>query len=415
MVDKTKFWLIEDLWQFLRQDLGIGEKLVDLLTFVAACALLAFVIWLIDAVVIKYTLRLITRSTKRTKTKWDDVLMERKFFSRLLQLLPLLAVIFLDGKIFMGFSPSMIALFDTIAKAWIVVAVLLVFYSFLDSWNIIFQNSLAGQHKSIKGYIQVAKIVLGFVAAILVISILVDKDPSKLLLGLGTAAALLSLVFKDTILGFVASIQLSAQDMVRPGDWIEMPSKNADGTVLDINVNSVKVQNWDNTITMIPIYSMVSESFTNWRGMEESHGRRFVRYFSINIESVKIATDEFLERLASNPITSNTYDEVYKLAMKSSPEALTNMALMRGNIEIFLRNHHEINDELPIYVRYKKEITDTGVGVEIYAFSRQKAAEYYDAVHRSVVEYVVAVAPLFDIVLFQSPSGADFRELRVRN
>ena len=405
-----KFWLIEDLWQSLRT-LGVGEKLVDLFTFLIACGVLGLVVWVVNTVVVRAVLAWIRHSAKQTKTEWDDVLVEKKFFQRLLHILPLLVVIGLDNKIFQGFSPAMVAGFDAIAKAILIVVVLLAVYSFLDTWNAMFQRGPAGKHKSIKGYIQVAKIVLGFVAGLLAISTVAHKDPTSLLVGLGTAAALLSLVFKDTILGFVASIQLSAQDMVRPGDWIEMPSKNADGTVLDINVNSVKVQNWDNTITMIPIYSMVSESFTNWRGMEESAGRRFVRTFHINIESVRIATDQFLETLSEDPIVGASYEEFVALARHSSPEALTNMALLRANIELFLRGYKEINDELPLYVRYTKEISDKGIGVELYAFSRQKSATAFDAVHRAVVEYVVAVAPIFNIVLFQSPSGADFRRL----
>lgn len=410
-MDKTKFWLLEDLWQLL-QEAGLGEKWADLFTFLVACSILALLIWFINVVVIRIALVAIKHHSKKTKTDWDDVLVERKFFAHLLQLFPLIVVLAVYRKLFMGFDSWMLDLFQTGTKMVLIMVVLLLFYSVLDSWNIIYSRGPAGRHKSVKGYVQSAKIVLGFIAGILVVSALVGKDPSTLLLGLGTAAALLSLVFKDTILGFVASIQLSANDMVRPGDWIEMPSKNADGTVMDINISSVKVQNWDNTITMIPIYAMVSDSFTNWRGMEESRGRRFVRYFYINMESVRIASDEFLERLATSTITGASYDEFSKLAMRSSPHALTNMALLRANIEIFLRSHAEINDELPLYVRYRKDMTDKGIGVEIYAFSRQKEAQYFDAVQRSVVEYVVAVAPLFDIVLFQSPSGQDFRELR---
>lgn len=405
-----KFWLIEDLWQWLRA-IGVGERLVDLFTFLIACGVLALVVWAINTVIVRLALVWVRRRAKQTKTEWDDVLVERKFFQRLLHLLPLLVVLWFDNAIFSGFSPSMISAFDGIVKAILIVVVLLAIYSFLDSWNMMFQRGPAGKHKSIKGYLQVAKIVLGFIVALLVISILSNKNITSLLVGLGTAAALLSLVFKDTILGFVASIQLSAQDMVRPGDWIEMPSKNADGTVLDINVNSVKVQNWDNTITMIPIYSMVSDSFTNWRGMEESGGRRFVRTIHINIESVRIASDEFLETLSENPFVGGSYEEFVGLARRSSPEVLTNMALFRANVELFLRAHKEVNDELPLYVRYTKEISDKGIGLELYAFSRQKTAESFDAVHRSVVEYVVAVAPIFNIVLFQSPSGIDFRRL----
>ncbi|MEG2479127.1 MAG: mechanosensitive ion channel, partial [Mucinivorans sp.] len=218
------------------------------------------------------------------------------------------------------------------------------------------------------------------------------------------------LVFKDTILGFVASIQLSAQDMVRPGDWIEMPSKNADGTVLDINVNSVKVQNWDNTITMIPIYSMVSESFTNWRGMEQSSGRRFVRHLAVDIASITLANEELLKRLRQSPITAPYFEQTLSLAQQSSPaETLSNLALWRAHLELFLKRNANINQQMSIFVRYRPDISDKGLGVEIYAFSSEKNSELYDVVHRSVVEYVVTSSPLFNIVLFQSPSGENFR------
>lgn len=306
----------------------------------------------------------------------------------------------------------MILLVEIITKSLIIVGSLMVCYSLLNTWNEIYNRKPQAQQKSIKGYLQVAKIVLGFLAGIMIIATLVQKDASSLFLGLGTAAALFSLVFKDTILGFVASIQLSAQDMVRIGDWISMPSKDADGVVTDINVNSVKVQNWDNTVTMIPIYSMVSESFTNWRGMEQSEGRRFVRYININIESVRFADENFLAKISRAKIIEPHFDAMCELAEKSSPgDTLTNLALLRAHIELFLKNNPKINDTLPLYVRYKQEISDKGIGIEIYAFSHDKSANDFDTVHRSVMEYVIASAPLFDIVLFQSPSGMDFQRI----
>lgn len=404
----SKFWLIDDLWRALR-DVGFGVKLADLFAFLAACAMLAILVWFLNFVIVKLSLAAIKRRAGRTKSKVDDILVNRKFFARTFQLILLMIVLKVDKAIFAGFSASMILAFDLIVKSILIVVGLMIIYSLLNTWSDLFMLKPQAQKKSIKGYIQVAKIVLAFTAGILVISILAQKDPSNLFVGLGATAALFSLVFKDTILGFVASIQLSAQDMVRPGDWIEMPSKGADGTVLELNVNSVKVQNWDNTLTMIPIYAMVSESFTNWRGMEQSQGRRFVRYIYINMESVRFVNDDFLERLQQDNVIASLYDQCLKLARLSSPENLTNLALFRAAVELFLRAHPKINDELPLYVRYKAEISDKGIGVEIYAFSRDKEAILFDAVHRSVVEYVVAVAPLFDIVLFQSPSGADFK------
>lgn len=406
----NKFWFIDDLWRAL-QDVGLGAKLADLVAFIAACAFVAAVMWFLNFVVVKLSLSAINRRAKRTKSKLDDILVKRKFFTRTFDFIMLLIILKLDNIVFAGFEASMIFAFDLVVKSLLVIVGLFIIYALLNAWSDMFLLKPQAQKKSITGYVQVAKIILAFAAAILAISILAQKDPSNLFVGLGATAALFSLVFKDTILGFVASIQLSAQDMVRPGDWIEMPSKGADGTVLEMNVNSVKVQNWDNTITMIPIYAMVSDSFTNWRGMEQSSGRRFVRYIYVNMESVKFVDDEFLERLAQTQVISANADEFIKLSKISSPENLTNLALFRAAVEVFLRAHAEINDELPLYVRYKQEISDKGIGVEIYAFSKQKDAQKFDAVHRSVVEYVVAIAPLFDIELFQSPSGTDFQKL----
>lgn len=405
---KDRFWLIEDLWDLLVR-IGIGEKIADLLAFAAACAVLALLVCVVDKIVIRISLALIKRAAAKSKTDLDDIFVQRKFFSRLFQLLPLIVVLGVSDHLFAGFKPGMIILVDVITKSIIVYVVLLIIYSILNALNDIYLRKPQAQQKSIKGYTQVAKIILGFIAGILIVSILLQEDPTSLFVGLGATAAIFTLVFKDTILGFVASIQLSAQDMVRPGDWIEMPAKNADGTVLDINVNSVKVQNWDNTITMIPIYSMVSESFTNWRGMEQSQGRRFVRSIYVNIESVRFVDDQLLERLKGSSVIGAHYDDLIALARLSSPDTMTNLALFRSNIELFLRHDPKINDQLTLYVRYKPDISDKGMGIEIYAFTFEKAAQDYDIVHRSVMEYVVASAPLFGIVLFQSPSGEDFR------
>lgn len=408
---KEKFWIIDTFWKLLC-DVGVGPGIANLLAFMAACLVLAGLVWILDALIIKISLHYIKRAIAKSTNDIDDIFIEQKFFSRLLQLVPLIVVLYASGSIFAGFSDGLILLVEIITKSLIILESLFVVYSLLGVWNAIYERKPQAQRKSIKGYIQVAKIVLGFIAGILIIATLVQKDASSLFLGLGTAAALFSLVFKDTILGFVASIQLSAQDMVRIGDWISMPSKDADGTVLDINVNSVKVQNWDNTVTMIPIYSMVSESFTNWRGMEQSDGRRFVRYIYINLESVRFADENFLAKIAHSKIIEPHMEAMCALAQRSSPgDTLTNLALLRAHIELFLRNNPKINDTLPLYVRYKQEVSDKGIGIEIYAFSHDKSADQYDAVHRSVVEYVIASAPLFDIVLFQSPSGMDFQKI----
>ncbi len=408
-----KFWIVEDFWQWMRE-LGLSDSASNLITFLLLCATLVACVWLLDFFLSRVMLPILNRQVQYSKTNLDDILLNRKFFNRLFDLLPVVVIIIGIDLLFAGFTPKLIVAAQLITKSVIIYMVLRLFYSVLDAMNDRYLQQLkktGGRRKSIKGYLQLTKIILGLLAFILIAATLLRKDPTSLFVGLGAAAAVLSLVFKDTILGFVASIQLSAQDMVRPGDWIEMPSKGADGTVLDININSVKVQNWDNTVTMVPIYSMVSESFINWRGMERSDGRRFVRRFFVDNTSVVFASEALLKRLGKHAVTKESIGETEALARKSSPEALTNLALFRAHLELFLKRHPQVNAKLPIFVRYMADITEKGIGLELYAFSREKAAPEFDVVHRSVVEFVVATAPLFGIRLFQNPSGADFAAL----
>lgn len=406
---EPKFWVVEDLWQWLVHH-GIGPAWSDAVTFIAVCGGLVLTVWLIDQLISRFVIRAIKARVRHSKSQLDDILYERKFFNRLLYLIPLSVILFSVRTFFHGFDPELMLAARIIVRCAIIFTVMMVFFSVLDTLSDVYQRRPEAQRRSIKGYIQIGKIVLAFIAAILVFAAILQRDPTSLLVGLGAAAAVLSLVFRDTLLGFVASIQLSAQDMVRPGDWIEMPSKGADGTVLDINLNSVKVQNWDNTVTMIPIYSMVSEAFINWRGMETSAGRRFVRHFFIDIGSVRFADDALLELIRDHPVTAGTAEATVELARSSSPEGLTNLALFRAHIEVFLFRDPRLNHELLTYARYMPDITERGIGLEVYAFSLKKSAYDFDAVHRSVVEYVIASAPLFGIRMFQSPSGADIAE-----
>ncbi len=239
-----------------------------------------------------------------------------------------------------------------------------------------------------------------------------QESPARLFVGLGAAAAVLSLIFRDTLLDFVASIQLAAQDMLRPGDWIEMPGKQANGVVLDINLNSVKVQNWDNTVTTIPIYSMVSESFINWRCMEQSTGRRFTCRFRLDVTSIARADDALLQRIAADPLTQSESQAAIELARSSSPHYLTNLALFRAHMEVWLFRHPQLNPRLLTFARYLTEVTETGLVFEVYAFTRNTESEYaYDTVRRSTMEYVMACLPLFGLRMFQRPSGLDVDEI----
>lgn len=406
---QTKFWLVENFWNWLGSH-GVGPGWSDGITFLCLCLALAFTVWAVDRIISRFVIGFIKQRVLNSKTDIDDILFRRKFFGRLLYLVPLGIVLFGITIFFRGFDPSLILAARLITRSAIIFTLLLVCFSLLDTLNDLYQRRPEAQRRSIKGYIQICKIFLTFLAVILIIATLLQKNPTTLLVGLGAAAAVLSLVFKDTLLGLVASIQLSAQDMVRPGDWIEMPSKGADGTVLDINLNSVKVRNWDNTITMIPIYSMVTEAFINWRGMETSDGRRFVRHFYIDMGSVRFADQELLQQIAAHPATAPLAEASLELARASSPDNLTNLALFRAHIETYLFRHPRLNHDLLTYARYMPDITERGIGLEVYAFSKEKSPYDFDSVHRSVVEYVIASAPVFGIRMFQNPSGADIAD-----
>ena len=411
VVGLPKFWLLQNLNDTLI-DIGVSAQISNAIVFVVTILVLAGIGWLLSLIIGRLSFLFVKDQTLNSKSGIFKILMKYSFFKRFFVLIAIIVVVFSSRVLFSGFSADWIQFILALSRSVMIIWILLVLYSLLDAWNTFFELHPKTQQKSLKGYIQVMKIIFGVIAVVFIIATIVGKEPSNLLVGFGATAAFITLIFKDTILGFVASIQLSFQDMVRPGDWIEMPSKNADGLIVDINLSSVKVQNWDNSVTMIPIYAMVSDSFTNWRRMELGPGRLFVRTFNVDTKSVKFADESLLESLSQHPVTSANYAESLALAHVSSPAAmLTNLALFRAQLELFLRKHPQINDDLMLFVRYLHAISGEGIGLEIYAFSREKGASGYDIIHRSVMEYVISVASLFELTLFQSPSGDDFHRI----
>lgn len=401
---QAKFWLLEDLHKLLGE-IGIGEGFADLITFLAACVSIYILVRIIDWLILKITMQIIKRAARHTKTVWDDYLVKRKFFNRILYLIPVVTLDLLAPVLLAGFDPKFVHGTDKLINSIVVLIILFSINSFINAAYDVYKTKPMAQQKSMKGYKQVANIVLFFIGGVIILAVLFEKSPWTLLASLGAAAALMTLVFKDTIMGFVASIQLSAQDMVRPGDWISMPSKNADGIVKDINVNSVKVQNWDNTITMIPVYSMVSEAFTNWRGMMTSGGRRFDRFLYIDLNTVVFFGDKLDEALKTNHILSPFRDQIIREAMRDNGELTTNLGLFRTYMRIYLYNHPLVNEELTLYVRYAEGQYDKGIGMELYGFCKEKDGEKFYPFISSVLEHALAMAPIFGLRIFQSVTG----------
>ena len=320
-------------------------------------------------------------------------------------------------------APGFVTLVQNVAGAFMIVAVAIGIGAGLDMANALYARSPRAHRRSIKGYLQVLKIVIYAIATILVIAALIDRSPLLLLSGLGALAAVLMLVFKDTILSLVASVQLNSNDMLRVGDWIEMPQVNADGDVIDIALHTVKVQNWDKTITTIPTWRLISESYRNWRGMQDSGGRRIKRSLLIDQTSARFLTEAERERMRRFLLIDDY------LADKSAEMAdwnaklveagrdpvnmrcSTNIGAFRAYVQNYLENHPRIRQDMTLLVR-QMQPTETGLPLEIYAFTATVAWAEYEAIQADIFDHLLAILPEFDLRLFQSPSGADFVQLR---
>ncbi|MGM0532507.1 MAG: mechanosensitive ion channel family protein, partial [Bacteroidota bacterium] len=370
----------------------------------------------------------IKRLVKKSKNQWDDVLISRRVFHRFSHLAPALIVYFAVNILLVDF-PGLSSIIKSGLYIYVVLIVLLTLDALLSAFHDIYQTLPISQDRPIKGYIQVTKIIIHSVGGILILSELLGKSPTGLLASLGALAAVLVLVFRDTILGFVSSIQLSANQMVKPGDWITMPSKNADGTVIDITVNTVKVRNWDKTISTIPTYALISESFQNWKGMQESQGRRIARSIYIDIKSISFCNEEMLERfkkfklIRDYIITKQEEIDEFNSAQEITWEdtvtrrRLTNVGVFRKYVQTYLEKHPKIHpDEAPyiIMVRHLQP-TEMGLPIQIYCFSKEIQWKYYEMVQADIFDHILAVISEFELRVFQSPSSDDFRALTGRN
>lgn len=395
----TKFWIIDFIEKFLISQ-GIGAPIAELVAFIAAILMLLLIMAALDFLGTKVLIRIMHASVKKSKTKWDDFLADRHFFGRLIRFLFTVVLIFLINTIFTGFNPSLVQGALLVSKCTAIFFILTVITAFIDAASDIYMTLPQSQSKSIKGYVQIGKMTIYIIGSLFIISVLFKVDMSKILVAMATSAAVITLVFKDTILGFVASIQLSAQDMVRLGDWIEMKSKGADGVVVDINVNTVKVQNWDNTFTMIPIYTMVSDSFINWRGMEESQGRRFKRPFLVDLTTIHVISAEQFQALSKNDVIGEYFEEVRVSKCMYSVDSTTNLSVFRAWIEAYLRNNEVVNEDLTLMVHYLP-MSDYGMPIEIYGYTKDKTFLGHEKIMCHITDHIIGAAYTLGLRLFQ--------------
>lgn len=410
-----KDWLIQ---------LGLAEDKAILMVSVLAFIVLLLFAWLVYMVVTRIVLHFLKKIVNRTRTTWDNIFFDQKVFKRLAHLIPAL-IIYSGVALTMADHPEAVKVIQTFAYLYMVIAGILAFDAVINGFHAIYNTLPVSKDRSIKGLIQVIKIFTYVLGTGIVLSILLKKDLTTFFAGMGAMAAVIMLIFKDSILGFVAGIQLSTNDMVRLGDWIEMPSRHADGEVIDITLNTVKVRNWDKTISTIPPYALISESFTNWRGMEESGGRRIKRSVNIDMNSIHFLSREEIEKLKKIQIIRSYIEEkeieLEQYNKKQGVDAsipvngrrLTNIGTFRIYLQEYLKINPEIHNDMTFLVRHLQP-TDKGLPIEIYVFSKDQRWAFYESIQADIFDHVMAAIPHFGLRVYQNPTGGDIASLSDR-
>lgn len=417
--------MINDIYRFfaeLFQSIGFSNILVTSLINLIYLLFILLLAWLSDFIGKKVIYVLIKRVTERTQTEWDNIMFRRKVFRRVSNLFPPIVIFVLFPLLFSEYT-FWIGIVTNLAKIYMVIVVVLIINSVLNSINEIYQSFEIARNKPIRGYIQIVQILIYLFAVVFIIALLINKNPLYLLTGLGAFMAILVLVFKDPIQGFVASIQLSANDMVRIGDWITMQKYGADGDVLEITLASVKVKNFDNTIVSIPTYAMIIDSFQNWRGMQESEGRRIKRFINIDMNSARFADDALLERLQKFRLVKEYIEQRQAEIDKYNSDAAsaderpaqfygrrqTNLGIFRAYVEAYLRDHPKINNNMMLMVR-QLQANEKGIPIEVYAFSIIKDWVIYEQLQADIFDHLISIVPEFDLRIFQEPTGHELAE-----
>lgn len=401
---------------------GLTPEQAALVAMAAGLVVLAILAWLGNFVAKQVILRVVTLVVKRTDFQWDDALLKAGFFSRLSHLAPAMVIDFVGPDV-LGGTPEVLAGVHAAVDIYLVCIWLGVFFAILDAIHDLAQQSGRAKRVPVKGFVQAVKLLATLVGLILILATVLGKSPVYLLSGLGALTAVLLLVFRDAILGFVAGIMISVNEMVRIGDWIEMPKAGADGDVIDVSLTTVKVQNWDKTITSIPTKRFISDSFKNWRGMQESGGRRIKRSLFLDQQSVHFLDAEERKRLYRFSLLEdylvNKRKEIdewnAKLAERGqepvNTRRATNIGTFRAYVERYLRAHPGVHQNMTLLVRQLSPTAD-GLPLEIYCFTNTVVWAQYEAIQSDIFDHLLAILPEFGLRVFQHPSGSDMRDWR---
>ena len=397
--------------------LGLNETGITIAGRASAVVGLLVLAYLANLITKRIILRVVRHLVQKTKTDWDDAMVNRRVFTRLSHLAPALVIWFAAPLVLDG-NPELVTAARRIADVYMLLAGLFAVSALLNASGDVYQSFAISRRIPITGYIQIVKIILTAVVTILALSVIMDKSPLVLFTGLGALTAVILLIFKDTILGFVAGIQLVMNDMVRPADWIEMPKYGADGDVIEITLNTVKVRNWDKTITTIPTYALISDSFKNWRGMSESGGRRIKRSLHIDVNSIKFCTPEMIERFSKIQILRGYVEQKLKEMADHNREndidetvpvngrRMTNVGTFRAYLVAYLKAHPKIHQHMTFLIR-QLQPTDKGLPFEIYVFSNDQRWGPYEAIQADIFDHIFSALPEFDLRPFQNPSGLE--------
>lgn len=402
-------WLLEQ---------GLNQAYAEKLTLAIDFLLVIIISLLADFIARKVILRVVTRYVKHSKNNYDDVLLEKRVFKGLAHLLPAIVIYYSLPWLF-NEENFTIVLLQKLVVIYGLIVVMGVIHKFLKALEHMALNSERFEGKPISSYIQVVLIIVYIAGGVFIISTLLDKSATAILTTFGAATAVILLIFRDTLLGLVASIQIAGNDMVRIGDWVSMPKYGADGDVLEINLTTVKVRNWDKTISTVPTYAFISDSFVNWRGMTNLGIRRIKRSINIDLQTVKFLSPEMRERflkfervrdyITERQIEIDSYNKE-KNSDKSvflNGRQMTNLGLFRRYAEAYLREHPKIAQNETLMVR-QMQPTEMGVPLEIYCFSADIEWLKYEGIQSDIMDHLLSAVSYFDLAVYQRPSGNNF-------
>ena len=401
--------------------LGMSEQFIPLVTYGAVTLAVLLLAVLTTWIVRRGLLRFIHHVVRGNQMHWDDALVDNHFFQRLSWIMPVL-IFHLSQDLLLPPDSQAAAILRRLIVCGFVVVGIGTLTALLNTVNDTYKRLHRKTGKTIRGYVDAARIAVYVLGIIFLIAVLTDRSPWALLSVMGGLTAVTMLVFRDSILGFIASIQLTGTDMIRVGDWIEMPSYDADGDVIEISIHSVRVRNWDKTITTIPTYALISKSFKNWRGMSESGGRRIKRSLNLDMTSIRFVPEKELERFAQIQLITDyirskqqeitEYNKKHHVdsSMNINGRCQTNAGIFRAYVIAYLQQNPKLHKDMTFLVRQLTPGPD-GLPIQIYVFSNDQNWARYEAIQADIFDHLIAALPQFDLRIFQQPSGYDFKKL----